>query len=62
VGDTLPKNTEYPLTLHRDDCGATLKALIISETGTKLSDKTFTNTVTCAGVGADEKELYILSH
>lgn len=64
VGDPLPKDPNYPLTLKRSDCGATIKALVISdsEKGMYLSDKSFSNTITCAGVGADEKEYYILSH
>jgi len=62
VGDTLPKNPEYPLTMQRNDCGSTVKALIISKDGISMAKKKFTNTVTCAGVGSDEKEFYILSH
>ncbi|WDE10016.1 hypothetical protein [Thalassomonas haliotis] len=62
VGNSLPKNREYPLTMQRDDCGSTIKALIINKNGVKITEKEFTKTVTCAGVGSDEKEFYILSH
>lgn len=62
VGNSLPKSSEYPLTMQRDDCGSTIKALIINKNGVKITEKKFTKTVTCAGVGSDEKEFYILSH
>jgi hypothetical protein len=62
VGDPLPKDPNYPLTVSRSDCGSTIKALIVNETSIYLSDKSFSETVTCAGVGVDEKEYYMLSH
>ncbi len=62
VGTSAPKDPEYPLTLTRTDCGSQLQALIINNKTAKLSSKTFSNTLTCAGVGVDEKEYYILSH
>ncbi len=62
VGDSLPKNPEYPFTMSREDCGSTLKALIIGKDTISLSKKRLTETITCAGMGSDEKEFYILSH
>lgn len=62
VGTSAPKNPEYPLTLKRNDCGSQLRALIIKNGTALLSSKTFSDGLTCAGVGADQKEYYILSH
>ena len=62
VGASAPKDAEYPLTLERSDCGTQLRALIIRNGTALLSSKTFSNGLTCAGVGADQKEYYILSH
>ena len=62
VGTSVPKDPDYPLTLIRSDCGSQLQALIIKNGKAQLSSKTFSNTLTCAGVGVDEKEYYILSH
>ena len=62
VGTSSPKNPEYPLTIKRNDCGSQLQALIIKKTGSSLSSKILSNTLTCAGIGVDEKDFYILSH
>jgi len=62
VGDMLSKDPEYPLTMQREDCGSTVKALIINKKEAIVSINKFTNTVTCAGIGSDEKEFYFLSH
>lgn len=62
VGKTLPPDSEYPLTVNRNDCGSQVKALIIKNGNPAISAKSFTDTVTCAGVGVDGKDYYILSH
>lgn len=62
VGDPAPKDPDYPLTLTRSDCGNKLQALIVRNKTALLSAKVFSNTLTCAGIGVDEKEYYILSH
>lgn len=61
VGTSAPKNPDYPLTLKRNDCGEQLQALIIKGKTSRLS-KVASDTLICAGVGADEKTYYILSH
>jgi hypothetical protein len=61
IGTSAPKDPDYPLTLKRNDCGEQLQALIIKKT-TPLLSKVSSNTLVCAGVGADEKVYYILSH
>lgn len=62
VGDPLPKDPNYPLTMERTDCGSTIKALIVKSNSVYISDKSFSDTVTCAGIGSDEKEYYMLAH
>lgn len=62
VGTSAPKDPEYPLTLKRDDCGEQVQALIIKKDKALLSSEIFSNVLTCAGVGVDEKGYYILSH
>ncbi len=62
VGTSASKDPEYPLTLKRDDCGEQVQALIIKKDTALLSFKIFSNIIACAGVGADEKGYYILSH
>lgn len=61
VGTSAPKDPDYPLTLKRGDCGEQLQAVITKKTTSVLS-KVSSNTLICAGVGADEKMYYILSH
>ncbi|HEB94167.1 MAG TPA: hypothetical protein ENI94_12030 [Gammaproteobacteria bacterium] len=62
VGNSVSKDPDYPLTLTRNDCGSKLRALVIKNKTAMLSVKIFSNTLTCAGIGVDEKEYYILSH
>ena len=62
VGTSAPKDPDYPLTLVRSDCGRQMQALIIKNKMASLSSRVFSGSLTCAGVGVDEKEYYILSH
>lgn len=61
-GSSAVKDPKYPLTLKRNDCGTQIQALIIKKGIPQLSSKIFSHTRICAGLGADEKEYYILSH
>lgn len=62
VGDSVIENPEYPVTMNRDDCGSIINALLVNKNNIRISSKTLNDTVTCASVGVDEKEYYMLSH
>jgi hypothetical protein len=61
LGNSVSNEAVFPLSKTRNDCGSKLQALIISNR-VQFSSKTLSDTFTCAGVGVDEKEFYMLSH
>ncbi len=62
VGTSVKNNPDFPLTQSRKDCGSQLQAIKISNTGVITMSKIMSDTITCAGIGVDEKEFWILAH
>jgi len=62
VGESVTNNPDFPLTKIRKDCGSQLQALILPKEGKPKLSKVIKETITCAGIGVDKKEFWIISH
>lgn len=62
VGTSVKNSPDFPLIQSREDCGSQLQAIRISNIGNISLSKVMSNTITCAGIGVDEKEFWILAH
>jgi hypothetical protein len=62
VGETVNNHPDFPLTQIRKDCGSQLQAIIISKNSSVTTSKLVAGSITCAGLGIDEKEFWILAH
>ncbi len=62
VGNLVRNNPDFPLTSIRKDCGSELQAIIISRAGSLKISAISSGAITCAGIGIDEKEYWLLAH
>ncbi len=62
VGANVKNNPDFPITRQRSDCGNRVQAVIVSGEGRITLSKPVASSVTCAGVGMDEKEFWMLAH
>ncbi|WP_207787856.1 hypothetical protein [Candidatus Thiosymbion oneisti] len=62
VGTSVGNMPDFPLTQSRKDCGSQLQAIKISNIGNISLSRVISDTITCAGIGVDEKEFWILAH
>jgi hypothetical protein len=62
VGSTVKNDPSFPITETRNDCGSQLQGLIISDIETMRLSKVMPSSITCAGIGVDEKDYWIIGH
>jgi len=62
IGRSVKNHPDFPFTKTRNDCGSQLQAIIIPKKGALRLSKVITDSITCAAIGVDEKEFWIISH